>query len=115
MKNKIILHSLSFLLLFSCTTRIVSEDKPYIDNEIFSGKIYSFMTKDSKKDHLKFIKEDEEAIYGENKEGVEIRIEKKQIISIKKSNIIGTVAIITGALVTAILLPAYIGNKPVGQ
>ncbi|MCB4234334.1 hypothetical protein LDL59_02280 [Kaistella anthropi] len=78
MKNKIVSYSLTFLLLTSCTTRIVSEKKPYSDNKISVGKIYSFITKDSKKYHLKFTKEDEEVIYGEDKEGNEIRIEKNR-------------------------------------
>jgi len=42
-------------------------------------------------------------------------LDKSQISTISKPNVGGTLGIIAGGVAAAIIIPAYISNKPVGN
>ncbi|MBH1958627.1 MAG: hypothetical protein I8H68_00805 [Flavobacteriia bacterium] len=44
-----------------------------------------------------------------------IKIQKAEIDEVKKNNTLGTVLITAGVVAAAVVIPAYVGNKPVGQ
>lgn len=106
---------LSGILLTSCTTSIVNQRKPYADDKLKLGKNYTFTIQDDKKYNLEVSKIDSLNVYGKNKEGELMVLDKSQISTISKPNVGGTLGIIAGGIAAAIIIPAYISNKPVGN
>lgn len=115
MKKYLLSVVLSLLVLTSCTTRVVSSNKPYSDEKLFVGKHYTFLRTDGTKESLDITKIDSENIYGKNVDGREVLVEKSKISEIKKVSAGKTIGLAAGILAIAVLLPAYIQNKPVGQ
>lgn len=100
----------------SCTTTIVSSTKANDINSVLSiGKTYSFIKKDGTKIRFKVEDINENTIIGRNIEYQRFEIEKNQIAEIKKGNTLGTVLIAAGVVASAIIIPAYVSNKPIGQ
>ena len=104
------------LLLNSCTTTLVSAKKQNtVDSVVKPNNTYAFITKDGAKEKILVANIDQEKIMGTNAMGKTISIDKTQISEVKKSNTLGTVIIAAGIVAAAVVLPAYIQNKPVGQ
>ncbi|WP_412850326.1 hypothetical protein ACL0VS_11015 [Chryseobacterium sp. PMSZPI] len=115
MKRFVISTISSIILLSSCTTNVVNQRKAYNDSKLKLGKNYIFTTQDGKKYSLKISKIDSLTVYGKDSEENLITIEKSKIFTIKKHNVAGTVGIVVGGIAAAVVIPAYISNKPVGQ
>ncbi|QOW11273.1 hypothetical protein Q73A0000_13355 [Kaistella flava (ex Peng et al. 2021)] len=105
----------SMILLSSCTTTLVSNKKKEIDSALQTGKTYTFVKNNGTQEKFRILKIEEDKITGKNDDEKNFVIEKADISKIKKSNTIGTVLIVVGALAAAVLIPAYVSNKPVGQ
>ena len=110
MKNLFLSLSLSVILLNSCTTRVVSANKPYSDAKISNGKTYTFFSNNGTKKILNVERIDETTIYGKDVNGKESTIQKSEISKINKSNTLATVGIVVLVLGLALFTPTYINN-----
>ena len=110
MKNLFLSLSLSVILLNSCTTRVVSANKPYYDAKISNGKTYTFFSNNGTKKILNVERIDETTIYGKDVNGKEFTIQKSEISKINKSNTLATVGIVVLVLGLALFTPTYINN-----
>ena len=110
MKNLFLSLSLSVILLNSCTTRVVSANKPYSDAKISNGKTYTFFSNNGTKKILNVERIDETTIYGKDVNGKEFTIQKSEISKINKSNTMATVGIVVLVLGLALFTPTYINN-----
>lgn len=115
MKKLFLSLGLSLILLNSCTTRVVSAEKPYTDSAISVGHIYTFFTKDGKKSVFEITKIDAQNIYGKNVEGKEITIEKSNITVIKKSKTGATILLVVGTVSVILVGIMYYKQKPLGD
>lgn len=114
MKNLFFSVTLSLIFLNSCTTRVVSANKPYSDDKISNGKTYSFFSNDGSKKVFTVEKIDTNTITGKNAEGQVMSIEKSEISKINKSNTLATVGLVGVIIAAALVIPAYSKNEPVG-
>ncbi len=114
MKNLFLSLSLSVIFLNSCTTRVVSANKPYSDAKISNGKTYTFFSNNGTKKILNVERIDETTIYGKDVNGKEFTIQKSEISKINKSNTLATVGLVVLAIALAFTIPAYVKNEPVG-
>ncbi len=110
MKNLFLSLSLSVIFLNSCTTRVVSTNKPYSDAKISNGKTYTFFSNNGTKKVLNVERIDETTIYGKDVNGKEFTIQKSEISKINKSNTLATVGIVVLVLALALFTPTYINN-----
>ena len=110
MKNLFLSLSLSVILLNSCTTRVVSANKPYSDAKISNGKTYTFFSNNGTKKILNVERIDEATIYGKDANGNDFTIQKSEISKINKSNTLATVGIVVLVLGLALFTPTYINN-----
>ncbi len=94
-----------FFILASCTTRVVSPNKPIQDNSIDLYKKYSIQTKDAKRQKIEILKVDATKIYGKNKAGEMVEIEKSEVREIHKPNILASVIIAIAAVAAIIFIP----------
>lgn len=115
MKNIFTSFVLSLLILTSCTTQVVSPQKPYSDDKISVGKTFTFVTNDGKREPLNVTKIESKNIYGKNLDEKEVVIEKSKIAEIKKSKTGATIGLVAGVIALVLIVPAYAKNKPVGQ
>ena len=110
MKNLFLSLLLSVIFLNSCTTRVVSANKPYSDAKISNGKTYTFFSNNGTKKILNVERIDETTIYGKDVNGKEFTIQKSEISKINKSNTLATVGIVVLVLGLALFTPTYINN-----
>ena len=93
------------VFLYSCQSRIVSQEKPLQANSIELYKKYTVLTNDAKAYKVEVLKQDADKIYTKNKDGEEIVIEKSNIREMKKVDILASVAIGVAALAAVIFIP----------
>ncbi|MDF2930681.1 MAG: hypothetical protein K0R36_12 [Chryseobacterium sp.] len=111
---------LLFLILIamcstSCVSTKVSSKNNYDYSVLRNNSKYIIETKDGNKiRQFEFLNQTENAIIGKQ-ENSEVQIEKSNINKILKSSTGKTIPLIVGIVGVAIAIPAYIGNKPVGQ
>ena len=94
-----------FALMISCKTRVVSPSKPMFDNTLELYKKYSIQTKDAKTQKIEVLKVDATKIYGKNKAGEMVEIERSEVREIKKPDILSSVIIGAAALAAVIFIP----------
>ena len=94
-----------FFILASCQTRVVSPNKPLSDNSIELYKKYTIQTKDAKCQKVEILKVDATKIYGKNKAGEMVEIEKSEVREIKKPDILLSALIGLAALAAVIFIP----------
>lgn len=94
-----------FALMISCQTRVVSPNKPMFDNTLELYKKYSIQTKDAKTQKIEVLKVDATKIYGKNKAGEMVEIERSEVREIKKPDILSSVIIGAAALAAVIFIP----------
>ena len=94
-----------FFILASCQTRVVSPNKPMYDNSIELYKKYTIQTKDAKSQKIEVLKVDATKIYGKNKAGEMVEIEKSEVREIKKPDILLSAAIALAAIAALIFIP----------
>jgi len=94
-----------FFFLASCHTRVVSPNKPMNDNSIDLYKKYTIQTKDAKSQKIEVLKLDATKIYGKNKAGEMVEIEKRDVREIKKPDIILSVLIGLAAVAAVVFIP----------
>lgn len=94
-----------FALMISCQTRVVSLSKPMFDNTLELYKKYSIQTKDAKTQKIEVLKVDATKIYGKNKAGEMVEIERSEVREIKKPDILSSVIIGAAALAAVIFIP----------
>lgn len=102
--TKIIVLSL-FFVLASCHTRVVSPTKPMQDNSLDLYKKYTVQTKDAKSQKIEILKVDATKIYGKNKAGEMVEIEKSDVREIKKPDILLSVIIALAAVAAVVFVP----------
>ncbi|PZU82379.1 MAG: hypothetical protein DI529_14580 [Chryseobacterium sp.] len=94
-----------FFLTVSCKTTVVSPSKPMYDNSIELYKKYIVQTKDAKTQKIEILRIDATKIYGKNKLGEMVQIEKSDVREIKKPDIIASIAIVVAAVAAVIFVP----------
>lgn len=106
----------SIILLNSCTSTLLSSKKQNtIDAVVQKNNTYTFIKTDGTKETFRVTSISDDKVTGQNTAEKTIEIDKNQISEIKKSNTAGTVLIAVGVIGAAIVIPAYVKNKPVGQ
>jgi hypothetical protein len=104
--SKTIFGVLSILLIMvSCQTKIVTPNKPMYDNTLELYKKYTIQTKDAKSQKLEVIKVDAAKIYGKNKAGEMVEIERNDVRDIKKPDVILSILIGLAAIAAVIFVP----------
>lgn len=93
------------MTMLSCQTKLVTPNKPMYDNTLELYKKYTIQTKDAKSQKLEVIKVDAAKIYGKNKAGELVEIEKSEIREIKKPDVILSVLIGIAAIAAVIFVP----------
>ena len=94
-----------FFVLASCTTRVVSPNKPMRDNSLDLYKKYTIQTKDAKSQKIEVLKVDATKIYGKNKTGEMVEIEKSEVREIKKPDIVLSAIIAIAAIAAVVFIP----------
>jgi len=94
-----------FFLMVSCKTTVVSPNKPMNDNTLELYKKYTIQTKDAKTQKLEVVKVDATKIYGKNKAGEMVEIEKNEVREIKKTDVLASIAIVVAAVAAVIFVP----------
>lgn len=75
------------------------------DNTLELYKKYTIQTKDAKSQKLEVIKVDATKIYGKNKTGEMVEIERSEIRDIKKPDVLSSVLIGVAAIAAVIFIP----------
>lgn len=97
---------LSILItMVSCQTRVVTPNKPMYDNTLELYKKYTIQTKDAKSQKLEVVKVDATKIYGKNKAGEMVEIERNEVQSIKKPNVALSILIGLAAVAAVVFVP----------
>lgn len=97
---------LSILItIISCQTRVVTPNKPMYDNTLELYKKYTIRTKDAKSQKIEVIKVDATKIYGKNKAGEKVEIERSEVRDIKKPDVVLSVLIGLAAVAAVIFIP----------
>jgi len=91
--------------MISCQTRVVTPNKPMYDNTLELYKKYTIRTKDAKSQKIEVIKVDATKIYGKNKAGEKVEIERSEVRDIKKPNVVLSVLIGLAAVAAVIFIP----------
>ena len=94
-----------FFVLAACTTRVVSPNKPMHDNSLDLYKKYTIQTKDAKSQKIEVLKVDATKIYGKNKTGEMVEIEKSEVREIKKPDYLVSAIIGIAAIAAVIFIP----------
>lgn len=94
-----------FFILASCQTRVVSPNKPMADNSIELYKKYTVQTKDAKSQKIEILKVDATKIYGKNKAGEMVEIEKSEVREIKKPDYLLSAVIAVAAIAAVVFIP----------
>ena len=102
--TKVLVLSL-FFILASCQTRVVSASKPMQDNSLDLYKTYTIQTKDAKSQKVEVLKVDATKIYGKNKAGEMVEIEKSEVREIKKPDIVLSAIIAIAAIAAVVFIP----------
>lgn len=89
---------LIFFFLASCQSRVVSLDKPMDDNVLELYQKYTIRTKDPETQKIEVqkievLKVDSEKIYGKNKTGESVEIQRNKVYEIQKPSVLGSVII----------------------
>lgn len=95
----------SLLFIFSCQTRVVSPTKPLQDNSIDLYKKYTIQTKDAKSQRIEVLKIDATKIYGKNKAGKMVEIEKNEVREVKKPDYLVSAIIAIAAVAAVVFIP----------
>ena len=99
----------------SCVSTKVSSKNNFDYSVLRNNSKYIIETKDGNKiRQFEFLNQTENLIVGKQ-ENSEIQIEKDKINKILKPSAGKTIPLIVGIVGAAIVVPAYISNKPVGQ
>ena len=107
--------SLLSILLTSCVSTKVGSSNNYDYKGLKAQSDYIIETNDGSKIRpFQFLQEKENSVLG-LKGGQQVEIEKSTIKKVSKNSTGKTVALVAGGLAVAVLAPAYISNKPVGQ
>jgi len=93
------------MTMLSCHTRVVSPNKPMHDNTLDLYKKYTIQTKDAKSQKLEVIKVDATKIYGKNKAGEMVEIERSEVRDIKKPAVVLSILIGLAAVAAVIFVP----------
>ncbi len=94
-----------FFVLASCQTRVVSPSKPMQDNTLDLYKTYTIQTKDAKSQKVEVLKVDATKIYGKNKAGEMVEIEKSEVREVKKPDYLVSAIIAIAAIAAVIFVP----------
>lgn len=93
------------LFLYSCQTRVVSQQKPLQTNSLELYQKYTILTNDAKVYKVEVLKQDGEQIFTRNKKGEEIVISKNEIREVKKLDLLSSVAIAVAAVAAVVFIP----------
>lgn len=104
MKRIFVLIILS-LFLYSCQTRVVSQEKPIQANSLELYQKYTITTNDAKIHKVEVLRQDGEQIFTKTKKGEEIVINKNEIREAKKLDLLSSVAIAVAAVAAVIFIP----------
>ena len=94
-----------FFILASCQTRVVSPNKPLRDNSVELYKKYTIQTKDAKTQKVEILKTDATKIYGKNKAGEMVEINKSDVREIRKPDIISSILIALAGIAAVVFIP----------
>ena len=104
MKRIFVLIILS-LFLYSCQTRVVSQEKPIQANSLELYQKYTITTNDAKIYKVEVLRQDGEQIFTKTKKGEEIIINKSEIREAKKLDLLSSVAIAVAAVAAVVFIP----------
>lgn len=93
------------LFLYSCQTRVVSQEKPIQANSLELYQKYTITTNDAKIYKVEVLRQDAEQIFTKTKKGEEIVINKNEIREAKKLDLLSSIAIAVAAVAAVIFIP----------
>ena len=93
-----------FLAFVSCQTR-VSPNSPMRDNSVELYKKYTIQTKDAKTQKVEVLKVDNTKIYGKNKAGEMVEIEKSEVREIRKPDVLSSIIIVLAGVAAVVFIP----------
>ena len=105
MKPKLFFILPILLLLASCQTRVATTASPLRDNTLELYQKYTIQTQDAKIQKITVLRQDAQKIYGKNKSGEEVVIDKSDVREVKKFNLLNSLLVGAGAIVAFILIP----------
>ena len=100
-----ILTFIFLLVLSSCQTLVVSQQKPLKDNSLELYQKYTIQTNDVRQVKMEVLKIDDTKIYGKDRKGENIEIEKSNIRQVRKLNVLASVGIAVAAIAAVIFVP----------
>ena len=115
MKKFLLIPLAAGMLNASCSTQIVNAEKPLADASLQTGKTYTFVLRNGEKKKFRIVSQDGASINGKDIDDKVYHINKSDIAQVRKPNPLGTAGIIAGGVAAAVLIPAYISNKPISQ
>lgn len=93
------------LTVTSCQTQVVSLKKPLKGNSFELYQKYTIQTQDAQIIKMKVLRVDETKVYGKDKKGETVELEKTNIRQVKKLDIFASVAIAVVAIAAVIFVP----------
>lgn len=106
---------LSGILFTSCVSTKVSFKNNFDYSVLKTDKNYIIENQDGNKIRgFKYLSQNDMSVTG-SQEGKEISIQKSQIKRILKPSTGKTLGLVVGVIGAAVVIPAYVGNRPVGQ
>jgi len=105
MKPKLLFILPILLLLASCQTRVATTSAPLRENTLELYQKYTIQTQDAKIQKITVLRQDAQKIYGKNKSGDEVVIDKSDVREVKKFNLLNSLLVGAGAIVAFILIP----------
>ena len=94
-----------FFSLASCHTRVVSPNKPMTNTSLKLNRKYTIQTKDAKSQRIEVLKVDDAKIYGKNKAGEMVEIEKTEVREIKKPALLASIVLGLAAVAAVVFIP----------
>ena len=94
-----------FLILASCQTRVVNQEKPLRDNTLQLYKKYTIQTNDAKVVNVEVLRVDSEKIYGKLKTGETTEILRSEVKEIKQVDYLKSIIIGVAAVAAVIFIP----------
>lgn len=91
--------------LYSCQTRVVSQEKPLQANSLELYQNYTIITNTPAQYKVQVLRQDEEKIYTKNRKGEEFIINKNEIREVKKLDLFSSVAIGLAAIAAVVFVP----------
>lgn len=93
------------LLLTSCQTLVVTPKQPMRTNSLDLYKTYRVQTANAKTMKVKVLKQDNEKIYGKLKSGEDVIIDKADVRTVRKTDVLTSLLVAAAAVAAVVFIP----------